>query len=303
MPATGGRPLKSDSAEAAPAQRRQNNMLGAGFMVLAMFCFTGLDSVMKFLVQSHDIWALAWARSLAQLIFLTAMLPFLGARKILAAKGWGLQFARGICMAGMVVAVLLSLANMTLTQTYVAMLSAPLLAAALAGHMLSEPASARQWVFIIGGFVGVVVALDPTAPEIGWFLAYGASMAIFFSTNHILTRLGSRIERPMTQIFYGSFFSVLLLAPVMAFWYEGLPLSAWGWVAGAAAFGTAAHIFMVQALSFAPPAVVSPMIYFQVVWAALAGYVIFGEVPTLGTIIGALIVTICGIVIVRSAAR
>lgn len=295
--------MKNGEKQPATVEHRQSNVIGAVLMVLAMLSFVGLDTVMKSLVAQYDMWALAWARSLAQLSYLVALLPFFGIVRVLTVKRLGLQFARGLCLAGMTIAVLLSLANMTLTQTYVAMLSAPLLSAALAGPLLAEPATSRQWFWIVAGFLGVVVALNPAAPEIGWFLFYAAAMAVCFGTLHVLTRLGARVELPMTQLVYISFFALLLLTIPMLLVAEALPVEAWGWVALAGAFGTLAHFLLTKAFSFAPPAVVSPMIYTQVVWAAIAGYLFFGEIPTIGTIIGAVIVALCGIAIVRTSSR
>lgn len=303
MAGAGVRPLKNGENQSAAVEHRQSNVIGAGLMVLSMLSFVCLDTVMKSLVTQYDIWALAWARSLAQLSYLVALLPFLGIGRVLAVKRPGLQFLRGICLAGMTMAVLLSLANMTLTQTYVAMLSAPLLSAALAGPLLAEPATLRQWFWIVAGFVGVVIALDPATPEIGWFLFYAAAMAVCFGTLHVLTRLGARVELPMTQLLYISLFALILLTIPMLLVAEALPVETWGWVALAGAFGTLAHFLLTKAFSFAPPAVVSPMIYTQVVWAAIAGYLFFTEIPTIGTIIGAVIVALCGIAIVRTSSR
>ena len=287
----------------AVRSQRQNHLIGAGLMVLSVLFFTALDATMKFLVGQHDLWALAWARNAAQLLYLTALLPLMGVRKTLAVERPVLQILRGACLAGMTIAVLVSLSYMTLTQTYVAMLSSPLVAAALAGPMLAEHVTARQWFWILAGFIGVVIALDPGAPDIGAYLVYAAAMALCFGAYQVLTRLGARVESSMTQLYYVALISVVILTFGLFMAEETLPSSAWGWVCLAAAFGTVAHFLLIQAFSFAPPAIVSPMIYVQVIWAVIVGYLVFGEVPTWGTIAGAVIVAFCGIVIVRGGGR
>lgn len=293
-----------EGQEAPTYVRRQSALIGAGLMVLSVLCFTCLDTVLKTLVGSHDLWALAWARNLVQVLYLALLMPFVGARRMVAVKRPGLQLVRGFCLAAATVAILLSLRHMTLTQTYVAMLSAPLVAAALSGVALSERATAAQWLWIAAGFAGVVIALDPGAPEIGWFLAYAVAMAIALGTYHVLTRLGARIELPLTQLFYVGLFACLLLSPALAlFATEPLPPASWGWVALAGAFGTCAHFLLILAFSYAPPSIVSPMLYTQIIWAAIAGYLVFGEVPTLGTLIGAAIVAASGLAILRGAGR
>lgn len=295
---------RRESPNAPTYVRRQSTLIGAGLMVLSVMSFTCLDTVLKMLVGSHDLWALAWARSLMQVLYLALLIPFIGASRMVAVKRPMLQLVRGFCLAATTVAILLSLRHMTLTQTYVAMLSAPLVAAALSGVALSERTTATQWLWIVAGFAGVVIALDPSAPEIGWFLTYAVAMAVALGAYHVLTRLAARVEQPLPQLFYVGLFATLLLTPALfLFASESLPPAIWGWIALAGAFGTCAHFLLILAFSYAPPAVVSPMIYTQIIWAAIAGYLVFAEVPTLGTFIGALIVAASGMAILRGAGR
>lgn len=279
--------------------RHQSNLLGAGLMVLAVLCFTGLDAVMKGLVASHDLWSLAWARNLMQVLYLVLLMPVLGVRRIAGVKRPWLQLARGFCLAAATVSILLALRYMSLTQTYVAMLSAPLIAAALSAAVLGERATAAQWVWIVAGFAGVVVALDPGAPEIGWFLLYAVAMALALGTYHVLTRLAARVETPLPQLFYVALFAVLFLSPPLLLAGEPLPPAAWAWVALAGAFGTAAHFLLILAFSSAPPSIVSPMLYTQIVWAAIVGYLVFAEIPTPATLLGAAIVVASGLALLR----
>ena len=67
-------------------------------------------------------------------------------------------------------------------------------------------------------------------------------------------------------------------------------LGEWGLLAIGGAFGTLAHLLLIQAFRRAPTAIVSPMIYTQIIAACLIGYLVFGEVPTLATLFGAAIV-------------
>ena len=281
--------------------QRRNNLMGAGLMILAVICFTGLDSVLKHLVNSHDMWILAWARNLVQVVLLAAVVPFLGVRKALTAKRPYLQLMRGICLAAATIAILLSLKHMTLTQTYVAMLTAPMVAAGLSGLILGERTTGRQWVWIVAGFIGVVVALNPGSPQIGWFLFYAVAMAVALGTYHVFTRLGARVESSFTQLFYVGLLATLTLTPTLLLSTGALSLSAWAWILLAGTFGTAAHFLLILAVSCAPPAIVSPMLYTQIIFAALAGYLFFGETATVLTGIGSVIVALSGVALIRSS--
>jgi drug/metabolite transporter (DMT)-like permease len=281
--------------------RRRNNLVGAGLMILAVICFTGLDTILKYLIVSYDFWILAWARNLVQVLILVAILPALGARKVLTSKRPALQLLRGVCLAGATISILLSLKHMALTQTYVAMLTAPMVAAALSGLVLAERTTGMQWFWIIAGFIGVVVALNPTSPDIGWFLIYAVAMAAALGTYHVVTRLASRVELPFTQLFYVGLIATIALTPTLLLSSGSLSVEAWGWVLLAGGFGTAAHFLLILAISYAPPAIVSPMLYTQIIFAAISGYLVFGEKPTVLMGVGAVIVALSGVGLIRSS--
>jgi drug/metabolite transporter (DMT)-like permease len=50
----------------------------------------------------------------------------------------------------------------------------------------------------------------------------------------------------------------------------------------------------------APTARVSPMVYSQIIWSTLFGYVVFGDVPSLSTVVGGIVIIATGILLIRS---
>lgn len=59
---------------------------------------------------------------------------------------------------------------------------------------------------------------------------------------------------------------------------------------------------LIEAFRRAPTAIVSPMIYTQIIAACLLGYLVFGEAPTFATLLGAGIVVASGVALIRSKA-
>ena len=53
--------------------------------------------------------------------------------------------------------------------------------------------------------------------------------------------------------------------------------------------------FWTRALLLAPATAVSPFYYLMLVWALVIGFLIWGDVPTLGLLIGSAIVVACGL--------
>jgi drug/metabolite transporter (DMT)-like permease len=280
--------------------RLSGAVAGALLMILAVTCFTALDTILKYLVQRHDPWFLAFGRNLFQVLYLVALMPFFGARRMLAMKRPAVHVGRGALLLLTTVFIVLALRHLPMSQTYAITFSTPLIATVLAALVLHEHPSLRRWLFIVAGFGGVLVALQPTAPEAGLHLLYPLAMASANAMFHVLTRYAGRDEDPFALLFYVAFFALVMVAPALPWIWEAMTPSEWGLLALGGAFGTLAHLFLIEAFRRAPTAVVSPMIYTQIVSAMIFGFVVFGEIPTAATLLGAAIVAASGIALIRA---
>ena len=98
----------------------------------------------------------------------------------------------------------------------------------------------------------------------------------------------SRSDSSETTLFYGNFVAVVVMAPLLPFVWSG-PLS-WfdlGLMVAMGALGSVSHYLLIAAHRRAPASVLSPFIYTQIVWAVMLGYLVFANVPTRWTLIGA----------------
>jgi drug/metabolite transporter (DMT)-like permease len=290
----------SDASGHQARHGRRDLVVGALLMVAATFCFVSLDSILKLLAARHDVLFLAWGRNLFQVVYLAAAMPFLGARRMLVTRHPLVQLCRGAMLVGTTVFIVLALKAMPLAQTYAITFSAPLIATILAMIFLKERPSLMRWVWILIGFAGVMVALQPTAPDAGAHLVFPLAMALANAGYHVLTRAIAGDEDPLAMLFHVGFFALLLTSLALPWAWSAMAAWEWGLLAVGGAFGTLAHLLLIAALRRAPTAVVSPMIYTQIIAACLLGYVVFGEVPTLATLLGAGIVVASGVALIRS---
>ena len=65
----------------------------------------------------------------------------------------------------------------------------------------------------------------------------------------------------------------------------------------------AAQYFWTQALRLAPTTAVSPFYYLMLVWAMVIGFLVWGDVPTIGLLIGSAIVVASGLFLLWHEAR
>ena len=58
---------------------------------------------------------------------------------------------------------------------------------------------------------------------------------------------------------------------------------------------TISHLFVVYGLKFSPASTIAPILYLEIVSATVLGYFVFSDIPDIFTVIGVLIIIMCGI--------
>jgi drug/metabolite transporter (DMT)-like permease len=277
----------------------QQPVVAALLMCGTTICFTIVDSILKALVVEHGVPMLVTARLGMQMVLMLALTPWLG-RRILRLQLPAIQFGRALAMIAGSALVSISLRYLPITQTYAIGFSAPLIATLVAVAILGERLNWRQAVCILAGFAGVVVALDPGAPDFSPVLLFPLALAAANASLHVLTRIG-RAEDPLAATMWSATFAFAIAACGLPWTYRPLPLTAWALLVVGGVSVTIGQLMMVEAFRRAPTAIVSPMVYTQFVWSAISGIVVFGETPGAGVVIGALAVALSGVALIRWA--
>ena len=118
----------------------------------------------------------------------------------------------------------------------------------------------------------------------------------------IATRTLGRTESTTTMLFYTLFGFALTMA-VPQFWlWQPADLGAVGLVAGVAVFGVFAQFCLIKAYTVATPSVVAPFEYSGLVWAALFGFLIWGDIPDARVLTGVVMIVASGLYIIHREA-
>ena len=83
-----------------------------------------------------------------------------------------------------------------------------------------------------------------------------------------------------------------MLAP---WWWVWPDASSWALLAAVGLLGSLSHYALIKALDYAEAGAVQPYSYTLLVWAAILGVVVFGDIPDTGTIAGAVVVVLSGL--------
>ena len=136
-------------------------------------------------------------------------------------------------------------------------------------------------------FLGAVIIIRPGTDvvAVGSMLIVVASA--FLGTTMLLLKVLSRTESAVTNVVYMNLFlAVFSLLPAIYVWvwptFEHL---VWFMLIGLVT--SIAHLAIAQAFREAEVVVITPIWFTRLIWAALIGFVVFAEVPGVGTWVGA----------------
>jgi drug/metabolite transporter (DMT)-like permease len=90
--------------------------------------------------------------------------------------------------------------------------------------------------------------------------------------------------------------ATLVLTPFALWqWQQPATLLEWFVMALAGLFGGIGHYFVAVAHRYASAAVLGPFLYQQILYMTVLGWLVFGQVPDLAVVLGALVVVASGL--------
>lgn len=273
-------------------------LLGIGYMLVAGLLFVLLDSMAKWLTQSHPPVQVLWARYAGHMVILVGYLLCLGlprSRNLLATVSLGGQCLRGLLLAVASLLAYLSLRELPLLQVYVFHFGVPLLVTLLAIPLLGERVDAARGLAVVVGFLGVLAAVGPVDWRTQPMALLPFGMAFCFALYQLATRRFGRNDHPLASLFYAGLAGALFSSFAVPFFWTPIPVSVLPLFLGIGALGATSQLALILAMRYAPASLASPFLYLQIVWASLFGYVLFGDVPQLATYLGASLIIAAGL--------
>lgn len=277
-------PVPELAPEAPP-----RHLVGISLMLGTMLAFVILDTLMKYLTRDYGTTQVVWARYVFHMVVLVAVLAPTG-RLRLGTRRLGLQIFRSLLLLGATACFVFGLNYLPLAEATTITFLSPLVVTALSVPLLRERVGPRRWTAVIVGFVGVLIVTRPGSGAIhpAAFVLLGT--ALCFGLYQITTRLLGTDEDPFTTLFYTALTGAVCMTLIVPFAWRPPSPEAWAMMIAAGGFGALGHFFLIKAYTLAPASVLAPFVYTQLVWATLAGVVVFGDLPDLWTIVGALVI-------------
>lgn len=174
---------------------------------------------------------------------------------------------------------------------------------ALAALLLGERVGWRRWSATAVGFLGVLVVMRPGFTVFEWAMLAALGGSLAGSVVYLSTKRLSATEPTATIMLYVGLLTTLgMVGPALAVWVP--PLSTdWGLIALVCGAGFIGQFMVIRALTAAEASALAPVDYVRLVFAGIAGFLVFGEVPDAWTLGGSSIIVFSTLYITRREAQ
>lgn len=286
-----------------PSVRGTDKRQGMALVLITMVLFAVYDALSKYLARHYPVPELLWVRYVTHA---TLMLVLFGPRmrlRLLKTSQPFLQVLRATLLIAVTFLFMNGLRYIPLADATAINFLAPLLVTALSAPLLGEKVAPRHWAAVVCGFVGVLIIVRPGGASLSWAVLFPFFAAVFYSFYQILTRKFNGAENPVTTHFITGLVGAVVTSLA---WQPGwtMPTLHHAFLMIGLGISTGVgHYLLIEAFQRMSPAQAAPFTYTHLVWAVLFGYVVFGEIPDAGSILGLLVIAGSGLYIARSSGQ
>ena len=205
------------------------------------------------------------------------------------------------CLMGLMalIAIVVALRELPLAVVVSLSYAAPLFITVLSIFLLSEKVGIFRWLAVLIGFIGVIIIAEPGFKGMNYlyFLPLIFCIGMAFVTITI-RKLSTTEPIWLISIFFTITISIAGLATIPMGWvmpnFQDFVLLALIGVTGGSA-----NLFLTQSYKLSEVSLVAPLKYLALIFAIIFGYLIWNEIPTIKTLIGASLVIFASLIIIK----
>ena len=274
------------------------NQLGFLYMFLSVCAFSVMDLIVKW-SDNYPLGQVIFFRGFFGLVLYYFVIPKERLKDFYFTKRPMLHFSR--CFFGLMalLSIFTALRNLPLATVVSISFAAPIFTTIFSIFFLSEKVGYFRWLAVFVGFVGIIIISEPGLSSLNVYYIFPVIFVLGMSYVAISIRQLSSTEPVWLISLY--FSAAITLA--------GLFTIPYGWLMPnlidlillslIGIFGGVANLWLSQSYKFSEVSLVTPLKYLALVFAIIFGYLIWDEIPTIKTLVGATLVIVSSIIIFR----
>jgi drug/metabolite transporter (DMT)-like permease len=278
---------------------RSDAAKGVCIMILGAGVLSMNDAVSKHLVETYPIGQILCLRQTVALAVVLIYVWRTDAWRDLRINDRTGQALRAILHVGGAALIVWALSALPIATVTAIVFSSPVVVLVFSMRMLGERVSWARWIAVIIGFAGVLAIIRPGGVGFEWALLIPVAAAVASGLRDLMTRRLARSDTSISVLFWASALMVAVTLFTIPLGWQPLTLSASIWLIVNGLLNAGAHFLMIEALRLGAAGLVSPFRYTAILWATVAGFLVWQEVPDVMTMIGAAMLVFSGVLIVR----
>ena len=267
-------------------------------MFLSVCAFSIMDLIVKW-SDNYPLGQVIFFRGFFVIVLYYFVIPKERIRDFYFTKRPLLHFSRCFFGLAALLSIFTALRNLPLATVVSISFAAPIFTTIFSIFFLSERVGYFRWLAVFIGFIGILIISEPGLSSLNVYYIFPVIFVLGMSYVAISIRQLSSTEPVwLISLFFSAAITIagLLTLPfgwIMPSFYDLTLLSMIGF------FGGVANLWLSQSYKFSEVSLVTPLKYLALVFAIVFGYLIWGEVPSGKTLIGAILVIASSIIIFR----
>ena len=268
--------------------------------LLATLCIVLMNACAKMSSSVHSPVEMIFYRGVVALCLLVPIMLATHPLSVFKTRRIGAHLYRSIVGNIGVALVFWAYSLMPMANTTALLFAAPLFVTALSPLLLKERVDAGRWAAVVIGFGGILLIARPSAGLLAdpvCIVGLGAALCMAL-VDMALRNLGSS-ENPLTTVFYFILGGVLLSAPYTLIYGHQPEGQYIPWLLGIGIFTAVQQLAKTAAFRYCEASFLAPYTYTSLVWAALAGWLLWRETITVPVVLGTGVVVASNLFILR----
>ena len=176
--------------------------------------------------------------------------------------------------------------------------TAAIFTALVAYILLKEKMKSHRWIAILGGFIGVIIVLQPDTENYNPYMLLVLVSCVFWGLSVTLVKILTRTDSVTSIVAWMSILLTVMSLPPALFYWQWLSVDQFLVLCAMGVMATLGHLAMTQALSLADTTAVMSIDFMRLVWAALIGSYFFSDPLEIYTWVGAIIIFSSGLYVI-----
>ena len=276
---------------------------GILLMMAGQLSFAINDSFVKLAVKNIEtdtsIFSVIFTRGCITTILLGLYLIIIEKKnlfKILSIKRFHI---RGLYEVLTALFFFIALIVLPISEVYTLLMTNPFFVTIFAFLFLKEKVGVRRWAAVVIGFIGVIVVINPQNIGFNYLFLLPIISAIFLTIRDIVTKTlatkSNNVEITFITAFLITFFAGLAS---LIFGYH-VTIDETPHILISSIFVLFGYLFSVMTVYYAPLSLTASARYSVILFGIIFGYFILNEIPSSTMIIGAFIITLSGLFVIK----